>query len=170
MADIKYRIFSDGGNPIIESGQAGNDGWTGTIFGVDLAQTPANSVPSSITATFGGLTITFTPDATNGYKVYPSITDTNHYTTFRSQNIATQYPNSGYSLDIWSESLYNTIANPGNPSSPGSWQLITENDPYNLNNSKYSLLYDYGSPTAARWCRGGKIAFLRPDEDGYADI
>jgi hypothetical protein len=153
MADINYSITDEIGNPLLEGFT-----WTGTIYGVNLGQTPTNSIPTSITSTVGDLTITFTPDAINGYKVYPSITDSNHYITFRSQNIATQYPNSGYSLDIWSATMYSDISN---PSSPATWQLLTENDPYNLNNFKYTLLYDYtpGSPSAAMWIRGGKINF-----------
>jgi hypothetical protein len=152
MSDINYTITDEVGNPKLDGFT-----WTGTIFGVNLALTPENSIPSSITGTANGVTVTFTPNAVNGYKVYPSTTDANHYISFRSQNIATQYPNSGYSLDIWSAALYADIV----AGSPATWQLITENDPYNLNNNKYTLLYDYtpGNPTAAMWCRGGKINF-----------
>jgi hypothetical protein len=152
MANINYSITDEVGNPLIEGFT-----WTGTIFGVDLAETPDNSFPTSVTGVRGDLTVTFTPHATNGYHVYPSITDENHYITFRSQNIGTQYPNSGYSLDIWSAAMYNDIV----AGTPATWQLLTENDPYNLNNTKYTLLYDYtpGAPTAAMWCRGGKINF-----------
>ena len=148
MSDINYSITD-----IVEGFT-----WTGTIAGVDLGQTPANSIPTSITGTANGVTATFTPNAVNGYNIYPS-NDGNHYITFRSQNIATQYPNSGYSLDIWSAALYNDIV----AGTPATWQLITENDDigagYPLNTSKYTLLYDYESPNAVMWCRGGKINF-----------
>ena len=150
MSNINYSITDEVGNPLLEGFT-----WTGTIYGVDLGQTPANSIPTSVTGIVGDLTVTFTPHAINGYYVYPSTTDSNHYITFRSQNIATQYPNSGYSLDIWSVGMYNDIT----AGSPATWQLLTENDPYNLNNSKFTLLYDYNAPTAAMWCRGGKINF-----------
>lgn len=152
MSDINYTITDDVGNPKLDGYL-----WSGTIFGVNLGSTPSSSIPTSVTGTIGDLTVTFTPDTVNGYKIYPSITDLNHYTTFRSQNISTQYPNSGHSLDIWSAALYTDIV----AGTPATWQLITENDPYNLNNFKYSLLYDYnpGRPTAAMWCKGGKINF-----------
>ena len=147
MANITYTISST---------TDGMPNWSGTIYGVDTTQTPANSIPSSVDGVVDGLTITFTPHIVNGYKVYPSTTDTNHYVTFRSQDISTQYPNSGYSLDIWSAALYNAI-NGGS-----TWQGLINGGPYNLNTTKYTLLYDYtpGSPLAQMWSRGGTILFV----------
>jgi hypothetical protein len=155
MPNVNYTIATNLGNPFVEG-----TGWTGTIVVPSLSNTPGSpgNIPTSVTGVLGSLTVTFTPDATNGYYVYPSTTDSNHYVTFRSQNIATQYPNAGYSLDIWSATLYSDI-NGGK-----TWQgLITDSttSPYYLNNTKYTLLYDYtpGSPTAAMWCKGGAITF-----------
>ena len=154
MATINYTISTDVRNEIQEAFRS-----TGTIQVPNLASTPGSVVPSSVTGTVGDLTITFTPHGTNGYYVYPSTTDANHYITFRSQNIATQYPSSGYSLDIWPldgvNSLYNDIIG------GKSWQGLIDDGPYNLSNVKYTLLYDYtpGSPTAQMWVRGGKIQF-----------
>lgn len=154
MATINYTIETDGGNPLIEG-----FGWTGTLVVQDLLSAPVSSFPTSVTGTVGGLTITFTPHSTNGYYVYPSTTDANHYITFRSQNISTQYPSDGYSLDIWPldgvNSLYNDII------AGKSWQGLIDDGPYTLSNVKYTLLYDYtpGNPTAQMWCRGGKITF-----------
>jgi len=147
MSDITYSITD-----IVEGFT-----WTGTIAGVDLNATLAASIPSSISATANGVPATVAPNATNGYKIYPS-NDGNHYITFRSQNIATQYPNSGNSLDIWSAALYNDIV----AGTGATWQLIGESNVgagYPLNTSKYTLLYDYESPNAVMWCRGGKINF-----------
>lgn len=155
MATINYTIETDVGNPLQEG-----FAWTGTLEVSDLTFTPVNAQPTSVSGTVGGLTITFTPDSSNGYKVYSSTTDANHYITFRTQNISTQYPNTGYSLDIWPldgvNSLYNDI-NGGK-----SWQGLIDDGPYYLSNSKYTLLYDYDAPTAAMWCRGGKITFSVP--------
>jgi hypothetical protein len=148
MANVNYTIATDVGNPLLEG-----SGWTGTIVVPSLSNIPGAAVPTSVNGVLGDLTVTFTPDATNGYYVYPSTTDSNHYVTFRSQNIATQYPNTGYSLDIWSATLYSDI-NGGK-----TWQGLIDDGPYNLNNTKYTLLYDYNAPTAAMWCRGGKITF-----------
>jgi hypothetical protein len=149
MPNVNYTIASDGGNPLLQG-----SGWTGTIDVPNLAVTPISAFPTSVSGVSGGLTITFTPHATNGFYVYPS-NDGNHYITFRSQDIATQYPNNGYSLDIWSAALYNDI-NGGK-----TWQGLIDDGPYNLNNTKYTLLYDYtpGNPTAQMWCRGGRITF-----------
>jgi hypothetical protein len=149
MALVNYTISTDPGNPIVDG-----FAWSGTIDVSSLSNTPGSSIPTSVTGVSGDLTVTFTPDSTNGYYAYPS-NDGNHYITFRSQNIATQYPNNGKSLDIWSAVLYSDI-NGGK-----TWQGLIDDGPYNLNSVKYTLLYDYtpGNPSAQMWCRGGKITF-----------
>ena len=148
MANITYQITTDIANPLIEGFV-----WSGVITGIDLGTSPLSSYPTSVSGVYGGLNISFNPHATNGFKIYASTQNTNHYTTFRSQNVETQYPNTGYSLDIWSAALYNDINN------GKSWQALTEDGPYPLNTTKYSLLYNYGGPNATMFIKGGKIAF-----------
>lgn len=148
MANINYSITTDpSANPILEGFT-----WTGTLSNITAASTVNSSKPTSVSGTANGETITFNVDATNGYNVYPSETGDN-YITFRSQNIASQYPTSGFSLDIWSLELYNQIVG------GATWNDLQLNSPYNLNNGKYSLFYNYNGPNASFWCRGGKISF-----------
>ena len=106
MATVNYTIYSNAGEGnIILEGSA----WTGSIYGVTSSQSIKTSVPTSVDGTAGSETVSFNVAASNGVKFYPSATDDNYYLTFRSQNIATQYPTTGFSLDIWSKQLYDYI-------------------------------------------------------------
>jgi len=73
-----------------------------------------------------------------------------NYVTWRTQNIATQFPTTGQSIDIWSSTLYTAI-NGG-----AQWDELTS---YSLNATKHSLVYDYDAPYAPYYSRGGTIQF-----------
>lgn len=72
------------------------------------------------------------------------------YSTWRTQAIATQFPGTGKSIDLWSITLFTDINNGYN------WNQLTS---YSLNADKHSLVYDYDTYYAPYYSRGGIITF-----------
>lgn len=73
-----------------------------------------------------------------------------HYSTWRTQAIATQFPENGKSIDLWSITLYDDII------AGFAWNNLVS---YTLNDSKHSLVYDYNALYAPYYSRGGIITF-----------
>ena len=135
MATITYSIVASSGN-----------NWNGTFIVPSTGDLPVGATYSTVTA--GPFTI---PDSGLNFKQYSGDVD---YVTWRDYNGALQYPNTGTSLDIWSDTLYNDIV--GNTL---TWQNIIDSGAYTLSPNKTTLFYDYTVPYAPYWCRGGTIAF-----------
>lgn len=138
MATVNYTISTSTGQT-----------WSGTFDGVTLGN-PVNdpgNLPTSITANSGA--ITFYPD---NFQLYPADPDAN-YVTWRTYNGASQYPDTGTSLDIWSDSLYSNI------DGSNTWADLIATGTYNLSPSKNTLIYDYDTPYAPYWGSGGTITF-----------
>jgi hypothetical protein len=170
MANITYEISSASGAEIIEGGQGMSGGvflgWTGTIFNIDPDSPAISALPTSINAVSNAITYSFSPDATNGVNNWPagetwydSVLNDNvfyNYITYKSQNTANQFPNSGKSFDIWSGSLWKQFNTVGK-----SWRDIHTEDPFKLSTTKYTLFYDYtsGSSVAHCWVKGGQVNF-----------
>jgi hypothetical protein len=80
------------------------------------------------------------------------------YVTWRSTSLGLQYdqyPTTGYSLDIWDSIFYNNIF-----TSDMTWnQIVTGNgsggSSYTLLDDKYSLVYNYDTPYAPIYSKGG---------------
>ena len=129
-----------------------------TVASLSDLVTDVGALPSNITISSGGNTFSFTPAQ---FAIYPSYP--NSYVTWRTQDIQTQYPNIGRSIDIWSESLYADISN---AYSTINWQTIITNSAglnggsgYSLNGGKFTLSYDYDGPYAFTYSKGGYISF-----------
>jgi hypothetical protein len=135
MATITYSIVASAGNS-----------WNGSFIVTNLTDLPLSTTYSTVTA--GPFTIS---DTGLNFKQYAGDVD---YITWRDYAGALQYPNSGTSLDIWCDPLYNDIV--GNTL---TWQNIIDSGAYTLSPNKNTLYYDYGVPYAPYWCRGGTIAF-----------
>ena len=124
--------------------------WGGYIFGTDFAIiTSAQGIPRSVHSNSGfefNLINTFSnlPLNNHGGGVNGS------YFTIRD-NIGYNF---GYSIDIWSESLTNFIAE------GKSWHEFTPGTQFVLSSEKYSLMYDYASTFAPVWSKGGTITLL----------
>jgi len=73
------------------------------------------------------------------------------YSTWRSESPSGggQYPSSGQSVDIWSQSLYNEIV------SNNTWNNIAGT--HALSSTKWSLVYDYNNPHAKFYSKGGTL-------------
>jgi hypothetical protein len=148
MASINYTVTANinGGGATL---------WTGNIdFGISSpalsAITVSTSIPSSVT---GGGTA-FIPFVPTGVQNYSGGGINGSYFTIRGPgNPGGQYPTSGYSLDIWCESLTNEIA------SSFTWQQLINMGAYNLSSAKFTLTYDYTGRYAPFSTKGGSINF-----------
>ena len=76
------------------------------------------------------------------------------YLSWRTQPSNQKYPDSGYSIDIWSFDFWNDAVN-----NSFTWNQAAAHGPYDLFDNKWSLLYFYNGPTAFGWSRGGQITF-----------
>lgn len=113
----------------------GYNTWSGTITVANLTDVVSSSLPSIVTA---GGTVTFTPYS---FQYYPDNDGNgNEYITWRNYSGSSQYPDSGYSLDIWSTSLYNAIVG------GATWNTLIAAGGYTLTSNKYTLVYKYDSP------------------------
>lgn len=62
------------------------------------------------------------------------------YITWRTYLGSSQYPDSGYSFDIWSDDLYDDII------SNATWDDLITTGTFNLNLQKNTLIYNYDVP------------------------
>jgi len=117
--------------------------WSGAIEVANTTDIVSSTVPTSITPS--GLSA-FTP--TQSLNFGP-------YFTWREQNDANQFPNpqTGMSLDVWSDDLMVDIGN------DLTWGNLVSNSPYNLNANKWTLVYDYDGIYAPYASKGGTISF-----------
>ena len=132
---------------------AGYTSWSGR-FVVDNLDTAVESDSGidSIIINPGTDNYTFVPTG----NVYTYLDNNLHhdYSTWRTQAIATQFPETGKSIDLWSITLYEDII------SGFSWnQLSPGGQGYTLNDDKHSLVYDYNTYYAPYYSRGGIITF-----------
>lgn len=135
MALINYAIVASSGN-----------NWNGSLNVTNLTDLPLTTTYSDVSA--GAFTISNT---NLNFQQYPGDVD---YITWRNYNGASQYPTTGTSLDIWSDTLYSDIV--GNTL---TWQNIIDSGAYTLSPNKNTLYYDYTVPYAPYWCKGGTITF-----------
>jgi hypothetical protein len=123
--------------------------WGGTIDVSSLDDIISSSLPTVITA--GSGLITFFPSS---FGYYPDTDGNgNEYVTWRTYSGSSQYPDSGYSFDIWSTTLFNAI-NFG-----ATWNTLIATGSYSLNISKHTLIYNYDAPFAPFYGIAGTITF-----------
>lgn len=141
MATINFAItgISEGS---IWSGRINTAGAGNAVVSTDLSGLSVDLLSP--------LTNNFTVDSSNGFKLYSG--SGTKYVTWRSQNISTQFPTTGESIDIWSDTLYDAIF------AGASWNTLIGNS-YNLLTNKWSLYYDYSIPATFAYSRGGSITF-----------
>lgn len=182
MADTNFFIYETVGQPFTEKFAAGistdptnasgsmyiknetetsgvNVLYYGTITVSSSGNLVETEIPTSITitevATPNQTTVTWTPDSTNGFQSYGDTDgNDNEYLSWRTDNSGSQYLTSGYSLDVWSPSLYEDIIDNNK-----TWTELQDDGPYTLNTNKHTLNYYYDGPTAVHWSKGGKIGF-----------
>jgi len=133
--------------------------WSGSIVTSSALSAVVNGDVANITnisSTYSGSSISFTPTQ---FRFFPA--SGNNYVSWRSVTEVSQYPTTGRSLDIWSDTLYNDII-----FSSATWNDLITNSAaanggagYALNSGKWSLTYDYDYPYAAAWSKGGFILF-----------
>jgi hypothetical protein len=83
-----------------------------------------------------------------------------YYSTFRTQNTTDQFPQpqTGFSIDIWSELLHAEFTTSGSQ----SWDTFASGgNSWSLNSDKYSLIYDYSKLYAPYWSKGGTVTFTK---------
>jgi hypothetical protein len=180
MADINFFIYETTGQPFTEKFAAGistdptvtsgsmyikneddpsNVLYYGTITVGASGNQVQNEIPTSITitevATPNQTTVTWTPDSTNGFRLYDDTDGNgNEYMSWRTDNSGSQYLTSGHSLDVWSPSFYTQIIDNNK-----TWTELEDDGPFSLNTEKYTISYYYDGPTALHWSKGGKIGF-----------
>jgi hypothetical protein len=126
--------------------------WTGSFTVSALTDVVRSTLPTSSSFTYAGNNISLTPAQ---FRAFPATN--NSYITWRDNVTSSQYPTTGKSIDIWSDTLYNAVAVNDN-----TWNdLITNSGttPYVLNADKWTLVYNYDVPYAAMWGKGGTIVF-----------
>ena len=135
MATVNYSISTSSGNS-----------WSGAFTVSSTASTVTSTIPTNLTAG----AFSFVPLQ---FGKYPAV---NSYVTWRTPSIAGQYPGSGYSFDVWSSTLYTAI-NGG-----ATWANLQSTGTYNLDSTKYTLIYNYDAPCTVQnyYGIGGTITFL----------
>ena len=113
--------------------------WSGTFVVSSFSNIVKNDLP----------TIT----APNGFSfVTASFGDFGPYVTWRTYT-GGQYPDTGYSFDIWCSTLIlNIRAN-------ATWTNLKTISTYNLATDKNTLVYNYDAPDAPFYGSGGTIKF-----------
>ena len=149
MASINYTVTAsiNGGGATL---------WTGNIdFGISSPALNAIPVSGSVPTSVIGGGITFVPSGVLSVQNYGGGGVNGSYFTMRGPGNPPggQYPTSGYSLDIWCESLTNDIAN------SFTWQQLINTGAYNLSSAKFTLTYDYTGRYAPFSTKGGSINF-----------
>ena len=132
----------------ITSTSEGDSSWSGTMEYTTVTDSVVDTVASiTITDPLDSQSIDFNTTKVLGFD--------GDYVTFRSQNSTDQFPTTqtGYSLDLWSDTFRTDII-----TNSISWQTLDGNS-YTLNSNKWSLVYDYASPRAILYGKGGTISF-----------
>ena len=113
--------------------------WSGTFVVSSFSNVVKNDLP--------------TVTAPNGFSfTTASFGEFGPYVTWRTYT-GGQYPNTGYSFDIWSSTLIlNIVAN-------ATWTNLKTISTYNLNTNKNTLVYNYDAPDAPFYGSGGTITF-----------
>lgn len=120
-------------------------GWSGSFILTEEATlgTFVNSFNDISSITYGPGLNSFTPVQFEMYPTDLGINAGRTYITWRSVAYPEQqFPESGISLDIWSESLYNAI------NSGATWQTLITTGTYSLSTTKNTLVYNYDPPYA----------------------
>jgi len=157
MADTNQIDFTIT-NSTFGSNWVGKFKWTSSLIDTDTTLVSTGTLPDEIiiTSSFTGLPTYFEPS----FILYYSGSGTK-YVTWRSQNDDGQFPvggQSGQSLDLWSDDLYDHV-DPTNSAGNATWQDLIDHVPYDLSTNKTSLYYNYNPPYPEYFNRGGKIAF-----------
>jgi hypothetical protein len=141
MATVNYSVTTSGTH----------FNWSGTLEVPDLNATVSSTVPTNITVS-GGLS--FVPQS---FRYYPDLdieNNGNEYITWSTYNGSSQYPDSGYSFDVWSTSLYSAV------DSGITWSTLQVSGAYPLNSNKWTLIYDYDQTYSPNlYGVGGTITF-----------
>jgi hypothetical protein len=120
-------------------------------FIVTTTSNPVNTeVPTSITISSSKPGVSsFVP---TNIKLYNSGIGNGQYVTWRSTDNG-QFPNSGISFDIWSPSLSSDI------SSGNTWNQLISTGTFSLETLKWTVFYNYNTPDATWYGKGGTITF-----------
>lgn len=131
--------------------------WSGTFDVSDSSLPVLTEVPVDITFEPGSFNFNLNSTelflATINFSQYA---DSNvKYVTWRTYLGTSQYPDSGYSFDVWSDDLYDAII--GN----ATWDDLVSTGTFNLNSDKNTLIYNYDSPGLPFdfYGKGGIITF-----------
>lgn len=107
--------------------------WSGTFDVNNTTSSVLTEIPIDITFEPGS----FNFNPTN----FSQYADSNvKYVTWRTYLGASQYPDSGYSFDVWSDDLYDAII------SNATWDDLVSTGTFNLSLDKTTLIYDHSSP------------------------
>lgn len=126
--------------------------WTGEIYvdSLDNALISTAGIPTGVTA--DGVDANFVPNVSLGLTHFSGGLDIS-YITIREWPNLSQFPNSGFGFDIWSQDLYDDVTN-GN-----TWMNLVTTGTYSLTAGKNTVYYNYDGPTAVYYGVGGTIGF-----------
>ena len=106
--------------------------WSGSFTVTNRFNSVLTELPSKVKFNPGPGSFEFDPLNFSSYSD-PNV----KYVTWRTYTGSSQYPDSGYSFDVWSDELYDAII--GN----ASWDDLITTGTFNLNTEKNTLIYDY---------------------------
>lgn len=131
------------------------------VIGTDQVKDTTKYTSSDITYSFDDINfITGFTIASSGAQKFAGYPGSNQkYITWRDSSAVTsvgpsgQFPLSGFSLDIWSDTLYDGVM-----SSNRTWSSVSTggSNTFPLYTNKYTLIYNYGG-WALAYCLGGTL-------------
>ena len=143
------------------------DTWTGSLVWSSTIDTSTTKVlsandPSTMSVTVNSVT---TSSSVSRFLNFTSglSGDGNSYSTWRSLDSATQFPETwtGYSFDMWSEDMYRYInSEPSSYYALGyTWDEIFNLGQVQLSDTKYTVFYSYEETRPIAFSKGGSINF-----------
>lgn len=121
------------------------DSWTGYFEVTSTSGALVDDITSNNISAVGAGTelFSFTPVQFETYPDNPGTNVGRTYVTWRSvAHPGSQFPSTGYSFDIWSESLYTAI------NSGATWADLVSTGTYDLSDNKWTVVYSYDEPYA----------------------
>jgi len=127
------------------SGVSDGTGWQAR-FNSEADTTAIRNITGQVVSILSPVTLNnlFTVTSFDGY--------TGPYVTWRSTSPSGQHPTSGFSMDIWSQTLFTSII-----TNNSTWTSLNGQN-FTLVANKHSLVYHYNNLNAPVWSIGGTLS------------
>lgn len=141
----------------ISSPSPGYSGWEITISNItDTDQVKdktkyLNSTVTAVSPITGSLFLIQSSSGSNKIEGYSNGSGV-EYVTWRSTSPVGQHPTSGFSLDLWSTSLYTSVI-----TNSANWNTLAGST-YALDTNFHSLVYSYSNLYSPLYSKGGTLS------------